>query len=81
MTRTHLEGAIMQGVKLLGVDLSETSLMGVDLRWADITHLDVDVALESIDLIGVLLEGTRFDHGVRCGPFPAKGGVGCASRR
>lgn len=81
MTGTHLDGAIMQGAKLRGVDLSETSLIGVDLRWADITHLNVDVALESIDLIGVLLEGARFDHGVRCGPFPAKGGFGCASRR
>ncbi|MCU7851568.1 MAG: pentapeptide repeat-containing protein [Candidatus Thiodiazotropha sp. (ex Monitilora ramsayi)] len=81
LTNTQLEGAILQGSRLSGVDLSETRLMGADLRWADMTHLDVDLALESIDLIGVLLEGARFSHGVRCGAFPAKGGFGCAAHQ
>ncbi|MCU7923395.1 MAG: pentapeptide repeat-containing protein [Candidatus Thiodiazotropha sp. (ex Dulcina madagascariensis)] len=36
--------------------------------------------LEGADLIGVLLEGARFSHGVRCGAFPDKGGFGCAAR-
>ncbi|MCU7918753.1 MAG: pentapeptide repeat-containing protein [Candidatus Thiodiazotropha sp. (ex Epidulcina cf. delphinae)] len=80
LTKSHLEGAILQGSRLTGVDLSETHLMGADLRWADLSHLDVDFALEFVDLIGVLLEGARFSHGVRCGAFPDKGGFGCAAR-
>ena len=80
LTGSRLEGAVLEGVQLLGVDLSDARLAGADLRWADLSHLDADFALESIDLIGVLLEGARFSHGVRCGAFPVKGGFGCAAR-
>ena len=79
LTNTQLEGAVLQGSRLSGVDLSEARLVGADLRWADMTHLDVDLALEHIDLIGVLLEGARFKNGVRCGAFPPKGGFGCTA--
>ena len=69
-----LSGARLQGARLFGVDLTETRLAGADLRDADLRHLDVDLALEFLDLTGVLLEGARFRDGVRCAGLPAKGG-------
>ena len=80
LDNTDLQGSILQGTRLEGVDLTRTRLAGSDLRWADLSHLDVDVALEHIELLGVLLEGARFKNGVRCGSFPSKGGFGCAAR-
>lgn len=77
LDRANLQGVRLEGARLLGVDLSEVKLIGADLRWADLRHLDVDVAFEFVELIGVQLEGARFKDGVRCGGFPPKGGWGC----
>lgn len=75
----NLQGAKLEGAHLFGVDLSDVRLIGADLRWVDLTHLDVDLAFEFVELIGVRLEGARFKDGVRCTGFPAKGGWGCAT--
>ncbi|MFQ5754717.1 MAG: pentapeptide repeat-containing protein [Acidiferrobacterales bacterium] len=77
LANANFQGAKLQGARLLGVDLSEVKLIGADLRWADLRHLDVDLAFEFVELIGVQLEGARFKDGVRCGGFPPKGGWGC----
>ena len=75
----NLRGAVLQGARMRGVNLSRVRLSGADLRWADLSHLDVDLDLEFVDLVGVLLEGALFKHGVRCAALPAKGGWGCAA--
>lgn len=76
----NLQGAKLEGARMLGVDLSEVRLIGADLRWADLRHLDVDLAFEFVELIGVQLEGARFKDGVRCAGFPPKGGWGCVTK-
>ncbi|MFQ6021528.1 MAG: pentapeptide repeat-containing protein [Acidiferrobacterales bacterium] len=80
LSNANFQGAKLEGARLLGVDLSEVRLIGADLRWADLRHLDVDLAFEFVELIGVQLEGARFKHGVRCAGFPAKGGWGCVTK-
>ncbi|MCP3870390.1 MAG: pentapeptide repeat-containing protein [Gammaproteobacteria bacterium] len=77
---TDLSGAVLQGGNLGGVELFDTRLQGADMRWAKMEHLEVDLALEFVDLTGVLLEGALFKHGVRSRSFPEKGGRGCAAR-
>ena len=74
-----LSGARLRGARLYGVDLSETRLAGADLRDTDMSHMDIDLALEFLDLTGVLLEGARFKDGVRCAGPPEKGGWGCSA--
>ncbi len=74
-----LRGARLEGANLVGTALSTVGLVGADLRWADLSHLDVDTDLEFVELVGVQLEGTRFKHGMRCAAFPAKGGWGCTA--
>jgi len=54
-------------------------LAGADMRDTDMRHMDIDLALEFLDLTGVLLEGARFKNGERCSGLPAKGGWGCAA--
>lgn len=72
-------GSIMQGANLRRVALHEMALSGSDLRWSDLSHLNVDLDLEFVDLLGVLLEGARFQGGVRCARLPEKGGWGCTA--
>ncbi len=72
---------MLRGAILTGVDLTETHLTGADLRDADLRHLDIDIAFEFVELIGVQLNGARFKNGVRCAGFPAKGGWGCESAK
>lgn len=84
LTRARLEGADLsgsrlRGARLYGVELSETRLAGADMRDTDMSHMDIDLALEFLDLTGVLLEGARFKDGVRCAGLPEKGGWGCAA--
>lgn len=74
---TDLRGAKLRRATLIGVDLTETHLIGADLREADLRHLDIDIAFEFVELIGVQLDGARFKNGVRCAGFPTKGGWGC----
>ncbi|MCU7891359.1 MAG: hypothetical protein KZQ78_06990 [Candidatus Thiodiazotropha sp. (ex Ustalcina ferruginea)] len=61
---------ILAGLLLISV----TSLVAWD-------KTDLDHFLVTGECNGYDLEGARFDHGVRYGPFPAKDGFGCASRR
>jgi len=84
LTQAKLDGADLsaarlRGARLYGVDLSETRLTGSDMRDTDMSHMDIDLALEFLDLTGVLLEGARFKNGVRCAGLPEKGGWGCAA--
>jgi len=74
-----LSGARLRGARLYGVDLSQTRLAGADMRDTDMSHMDIDLALEFLDLTGVLLEGAQFKDGVRCAGLPEKGGWGCAA--
>lgn len=60
-------------------DLSGKSLQGAMLAYSDLTHLDIDLDLEFIELTGVNLEGARFKDGVRCGSLPEAGGWGCSA--
>jgi len=76
----NLEGSVLREARLYGVDISSVRLAGADLRDADLTHLDVDMDLEWVELTGVLLEGARIKDGVRCAGFSVKGGWGCAAR-
>lgn len=75
-----LRGARLEGARLWGVDLAAIRLTGADLRWADITHFDIDVDLEHVELVGVKLDGAWFKNDVRCGGSPERGGWGCAAR-
>lgn len=77
LSDTDLRGAKLRRATLIGVDLTETHLLGADLREADLRHLDIDIAFEFVELIGVQLDGARFKNGVRCAGFPTKGGWGC----
>jgi uncharacterized protein YjbI with pentapeptide repeats len=77
LSDTDLRGAKLRRATLMGVDLTETHLIGADLREVDLRHLDIDIAFEFVELIGVQLDGARFKHGVRCAGFPTKGGWGC----
>ena len=70
-------GANLNGANLFGVNLYSTNIMGVDLRDANLSHLDADIDLEFITLAGVRLEGALFKDGFVCGGFPVKGGFGC----
>jgi hypothetical protein len=79
LTETDLRASILRDSSLVGTNLSEVRLVGADLRGADLSHLDVDLDLEFIELLGVLLEGARFKNGVRCAAYPEKGGFGCAA--
>jgi uncharacterized protein YjbI with pentapeptide repeats len=79
LSGADLSGARLQGARLYGVDLSETRLAGADMRDVDLSHMDIDLALEFLDLTGVLLEGAQFKDGVRCAGLPEKGGWGCAA--
>ena len=79
LSGADLSGSRLQGANLYGVDLSETKLAGADMRGVDLRHMDIDLALEFLDLTGVLLEGARFKDGARCLGLPAKGGWGCAA--
>lgn len=79
LKNTIFKGAIMEGAILVGTDLTTTQLAGADLRWANISHLDADIDLEFIDLIGVNLFGAIFKNEIRCGKAPDKGGWGCAA--
>jgi len=65
---------------LRGVALHAVNITGADLREADLRHLDADMDLEFVTLVGVRMEGARFNDGVICGPMPEKGGFGCAAR-
>ena len=77
LTNTNLRGANLMGANLKGVILLDTLLAGADLRNADMSDLDIDIAFESIEIIGTQFEGARFKYGVVCGPAPEKGGWGC----
>ena len=79
LKNTIFKGAIMEGAILLKTDLTSAQLTGADLRWANISHLDIDIDLEFIDLIGVNLLGATFKNGIRCGKTPNRGGWGCAA--
>lgn len=83
----NLSGANLSGTNLIGANLSfsilksviflDTRLAGANLRNADLTDLDIDVAFEWLEITGTQLEGARFKYGVTCGPPPEKGGWGC----
>lgn len=77
LTNTNLRGANLSFSILKGVIFSDTKLAGSNLRNADLSDLDIDVAFEWMEIIGTQLEGARFKEGVTCGPFPEKGGWGC----
>ncbi len=79
LTGANLSAAQLLGASLIDTDLTQTRLLGADLRQADLSHLNVDLDLEFIELTGVLLEGARFKGGVICATFPEKGGWGCAA--
>ncbi len=81
LSQTALRGAKLRRATLLGVDLTETQLIGADLREADLRHLDIDIAFEFVELIGVQLDGARFKNGVRCAGFPSKGGWCCKAAK
>lgn len=77
LTNTNLRGANLQGAILLDTNLFETLLSGANLKNTDMSDIDIDLAFESIEIIGTMLEGARFKYGVICGPAPNKGGWGC----
>jgi len=56
-----LIGANLAGANLFGVRLSEVRLLGANLRDADLSHLDADFDLEFVELVGVQMEGARFN--------------------
>lgn len=78
MSESSISGSILEGANLYGVALHEVRLAGSDLRWSNLSHLDVDLDLEFVDLLGVLLEGSQFKNNIRCARLPEKGGWGCA---
>lgn len=79
LEQTDLSATSMYRANLKNTDLTEARLAGADLREANLTHLNIDLDLEFIELTGVLLEGARFQFGQRCAAFPDKGGWGCAA--
>ncbi|PCI29137.1 MAG: low-complexity protein [SAR324 cluster bacterium] len=78
LAQADLSGANLRRADLLGTSLYLVKLLGTDLRDSNLQHLDIDLDLEFIGLVGVLLKGARFKHGVICGGLPAKGGWGCS---
>lgn len=80
LSGTTLRGASLNGADLRGVPLHDVNIVGADLRGADLRHLDADIDLEFVTLIGVRMEGVRFKNGVVCGKMPEKGGWGCEAR-
>ncbi len=80
LDNSRIRGGVLEGANLMGVALDSVALSGSDLRWSNLSHLDADLDLEFLDLVGVLLEGARFKHGVRCAQLPGKGGWGCAAQ-
>lgn len=79
MFKSSFRASVLEGANLYGVALYEMRLVGSDLRWSNLSHLDVDLDLEFVDLVGVLLEGSRFKNNIRCARLPEKGGWGCAA--
>lgn len=79
MSESSFRASVLEGANLYGVALYEMRLAGSDLRWSNLSHLDVDLDLEFVDLVGVLLEGSRFKNNMRCARLPEKGGWGCAA--
>ena len=79
MSKSSFRASVLEGANLYGVALYEMRLVGSDLRWSNLSHLDVDLDLEFVDLVGVLLEGSRFKNNIRCARLPEKGGWGCAA--
>lgn len=77
MSTINRRGANLQGATLLKLKLSDTALSGANLKWADLSDLDIDQVFEDLEIIGTQLKGARFKHTVVCGPAATKGGWGC----
>ena len=57
--------------------MSSAEFRNADLRWSRMEHLDIDSDLQSLDLMTVKMEGTKFRNDRRCRSFPGEVGIGC----